>query len=287
MNPTTAAYLRRLGLPAEPPSARALARLHRAQVERVPYETFWLHLGESWGIDPVESARRIGHTSRGGYCYQLNGAFSVLLSDLGYQVSVAVAGVHDPAGPQESTLRNHAALLVEDCPSEDNPGGRWYLDAGLGDALHEPLPLRTGVYAQGPMRFAMREVAAGGVGDWHFTHDRGGSFGGVSIVDAPVSMDVFADRHHFHRTSPESSFAKTPTAQLRHATGTSVVRGVVLTHSDGGVVTTRTCERLGEWLDVLEGEFGMRLDAPKAEVAALWTRVRRAHDTWTAARESA
>ena len=33
----------------ERPSAAALARLHRAHVERVPYETFWIHLGEDAG----------------------------------------------------------------------------------------------------------------------------------------------------------------------------------------------------------------------------------------------
>lgn len=287
MNPTTTAYLRRLGVRSEPPSAEALARLHRAHVERVPYETFWIHLAEDWGIDPAESARRVARTSRGGYCYQLNGAFATLLADLGYRVSAAIAGVHDAAGPQASTLRNHVALLVDGCPAERNPAGRWYVDAGLGDALHDPLPLVTGVHPQGPMRFAMSEVAAGGVGDWHFTHDRSGSFGGVSILDAPVPLDVFADRHRYHRTSAESSFAKTPTAQRRHATGTALVRGCVYTRSDGAAVTTRTCERLGEWLDVLQGEFGLRLDAPHADLAALWTRVRRTHDAWTAARESA
>lgn len=283
MNPTSTAYLSRLGLTAEPPSAAALARLHRAHVERVPYETFWIHLGEEWGIDPARSADRVAHTSRGGYCFQLNGALATLLADLGYQVSAAVAGVHDAAGPQASTLGNHVALLVAGLPTPGNPGGRWYVDAGLGDVLHEPLPLVTGVYPQGPARFGFGEVAPGGIGDWHLVHDGGG----VSIVDEPVTLDVFADRHHHHRTSPESSFAKTPTAQRRHATGAAVLRGAVLTRTDGEVVSTHTCERLDEWLDLLAGEFGLRLDAPPAALTALWTRVRRAHEDWTGARACA
>jgi hypothetical protein len=49
-----AAYLDRLGLDREPPSVEALARLHRAHVERVPYETLWIPLGEDWTVDPVE-----------------------------------------------------------------------------------------------------------------------------------------------------------------------------------------------------------------------------------------
>ena len=42
------AYLTRLGLEAEPPSAGALQRLHMRHVERVPYETLWIQLGEPW-----------------------------------------------------------------------------------------------------------------------------------------------------------------------------------------------------------------------------------------------
>ena len=43
------AYLSRLGVSHEPPSPATLVRLHRAHVERVPYETFWLYLGDDIG----------------------------------------------------------------------------------------------------------------------------------------------------------------------------------------------------------------------------------------------
>ena len=86
MDTITAAYLNRLGVGAERPSAEALARLNRAHVERIPYETFWIHLAQGWGIDPAESKRRVATTRRGGYCYQLNGAFRTLLTSLGYGV---------------------------------------------------------------------------------------------------------------------------------------------------------------------------------------------------------
>ena len=68
--PTSAA----LGLEAEPPSVDGLRRLHRAHVERVPYETMWIHADEPWGIDPEESVGRIARDGRGGYCFHLNGA---------------------------------------------------------------------------------------------------------------------------------------------------------------------------------------------------------------------
>jgi arylamine N-acetyltransferase len=288
MDTTTAAYLSRLGVEAERPSAEALARLHRAHVERVPYETFWIHLAQGWGIDSAESTRRVATTRRGGYCYQLNGAFGTLLTALGYRVSVNVAGVHEAAGPDVSTLRNHAALVVEGLPSGTNPGGRWWADAGLGDALHDPMPMQDGVVAQGPMRFGMAEVGAEGVGDWHLTHDPSGSFTGVSLVDKPVAMDVFAARHQYNSTSPESGFAKTVTAQRRHASGSALVRGCVFTQREGDVVTTRTCESLHEWLDVLEGEFDLAFDdVPTSALAALWVSVRMGHEAWVETRKSA
>jgi len=62
-----AAYERifeRLGLDAEPPSVDALQRLHRRQVERITYETMWLHAGEAWGIHPVPSLRSSTGTLR-------------------------------------------------------------------------------------------------------------------------------------------------------------------------------------------------------------------------------
>ena len=68
------AALQRLGVEREPPTAEALHRIHRAFVERVPYETVWIHMDERLGIDPHDSFDRVIYAHRGGYCYQLNGA---------------------------------------------------------------------------------------------------------------------------------------------------------------------------------------------------------------------
>jgi arylamine N-acetyltransferase len=63
-------------------------------VERVPYETFWIHLDQAWGIEPEASLRRVARDGRGGYCFQLNGSLSLLLDALGYRVTRHVGGVH-------------------------------------------------------------------------------------------------------------------------------------------------------------------------------------------------
>jgi len=280
------AYLARLGLEAEPPSVDALHRLHRAQVERVPYETVWIHMGERWGIAPTDSMRRVAHDHRGGYCFQLNGALSLLLRTLGYRVTRHVGGVHGADGPNEATMTNHLVLIVHDLPDDAGPDGDWYVDAGLGDALHEPLPLRPGEYVQGPLRFALDTTTGDGTGDgtgvggWHLTHDPAGSFSGMSFRADEAEMAVFADRHEFLSTSPDSSFAGTVTAQLRHRDGTDILRGCVLSRVAGSRAESQTFDRRDEWLGVLDDEFGIRLDRPPGAVEALWRRVSAAHEAW-------
>ena len=193
------------------PSAEALFRLHRAHVERVPYETLWIFLGERWTVDAGNSAARIATQARGGYCYHLNGGLSELLRSLGYSVTRHVGGVHGPEGANEAEMSNHLVLTVCDLPTDSNPEGVWYVDVGLGDALHEPLPLVTGVHDQGPFHLLLAPTP-GGVGDWHLTHDPAGSFAGMSWRSAPVGMDAFAERHVWLSTSPDSGFVKVMTA---------------------------------------------------------------------------
>jgi N-hydroxyarylamine O-acetyltransferase len=99
----TDAYLARLGLEREPPSVDALARIQRAHVERVPYETLWIHLGERWTVEPVASAERIARRRRGGYCFHLNGALSDLLRDLGTTSCATSAASTGPTAPPRAT----------------------------------------------------------------------------------------------------------------------------------------------------------------------------------------
>lgn len=277
------AYLVRLGLEAEPPSVDGLFRLHRAHVERVAYETLWIHVGEHWGIGVAESVARIATRGRGGYCYHLNGAFGGLLQSLGYDVSRHVGGVHGPDGATEDSMTNHLVLTVRGLPTGANPGGSWYVDAGLGDALHEPIPLVAGTYRQDPFDFVLDETP-GAIGDWHLTHDPTGGFAGMSWRSAPVGMDAFAERHAWLSTSPDSGFVRVMTAQRRDASGVDILRGLSLKRigdrASESTLTTRT-----ELADVLGGLFGLDV-SPLSDQTwdALWERVHAAHVAWEVGR---
>jgi N-hydroxyarylamine O-acetyltransferase len=276
------AYLARLGLDPEPPSAAALFRLHRAHVERVPYETVWIHLGERWGVGVADSYDRIANHGRGGYCFHLNGAFSELLRSLGYDVVRHVGGVHGPDGPTGDEMTNHLVLTVHDLPDETNPAGDWYVDVGLGDALHDALPLRAGAYDQHPFHLSLDVVPTDGVGDWHLTHDPDGGFTGMSWHSAPTELDAFADRNEWLSTSADSGFVQVMTVQRRDATGIDVLRGLSLQRIGTGAHRT-TVASAAELTAVLHDLFGLRLDAQQRHALdARWPQLLDAQRAWEA-----
>jgi arylamine N-acetyltransferase len=131
------------------------------------------------------------------------------------------------------------------------------------------------------MRFALT-APEDGAADWHLAHDPTGSFAGVSISAEATGMDAFEARHRFNATSPESGFARTVTAQRRHADGVDAVRGCALSHRVGPTTTTVTFERRADWLTMLADEFGLHLTASPAAIDTLWANVRQAHERWLA-----
>jgi arylamine N-acetyltransferase len=282
-------YLRRLGVRhAGRPSVTGLFAVHRAHVERVPYETLEIQLGRPTTINPYESAERIVRNRQGGYCYHLNGAFSALLAALGYDVTWHRAGVQrrgliEPPGADG----NHLGLTVAGLPAPAAPDGRWLVDVGLGDALYEPIPLRAGVYHQPPYTFVLRpsEVEPAG---WRLDHDEKGGFAGVDFAADQAEMADFEAQHTYLSTSPESGFVRVMTAQRRHAEGADVLRSCTLTRISRGGSHVSTLDRRTDWFAGLAEIFGLSLiDVPDESRGELWAKVYSSHLAWVAARLAA
>ncbi|GIF62463.1 arylamine N-acetyltransferase [Asanoa ishikariensis] len=277
-------YLRRLGLRAEPPSAAALATLHRAHAERIAYTTFDIHLGRTTTVDPLESADRIARLGRGGYCYHLNGAMSALLTELGYDVRWHVGGVQGHAAAEPVGANgNHLVLTVHGLPTPECPAGVWFADVGLGDGLHAPVPLTPGSFEQGPYAFHLGHSAVEPDG-WRLTHAPFGAFVGMDFRTAEAMPADFAAMHVELTTSPESGFVRTLTAQRRHVAGADILRGLTLTTVSATGIARRDVTNREEWWAMLAGLFNLGLDDVTAEErTALWDRVRATHEARVAA----
>ena len=280
------AYLRRLGFDAPPPATVAtLFALHRAQVERVPYESVWVWLGERRTIEPLDSVRYLV-AGRGGYSYHQNGAMATLLGWLGFTVHWHVGGVQGHPDAKANVNGNHLALTVTGLPSDGNPDGSWFIDAGLGDGPHEPMPLRAGTYVQGPHTYGLRpsDVAPGG---WRFDADPGMSLHGMDFAAGGATPADLRAQHEDLQSSPNSSFVQVLVAFRRDALGIDFLRGRVLTRVDATGETTTELTTGPEWHACLADLFGLPLsDVDTERKTLLWHRVTAAHEKWLAATSS-
>ena len=278
-------YLARLGLerPVRPDVAWLFA-VQRAHLERIPYENLEIQLGRATSVDPAEAIARIVR-GRGGYCFHLNGALGTLLASVGYEVTRHLGDVRGGSSDQhapELTI-NHQALAVV-CEGE-----RWFVDAGLGDAPYEPLPLRAGHYVtQGPFTYGM-ERWSGQVGGWRFVHDpKAESFPSMVFAPEPVEPAAFAAAHRHLSTSPESDFVRAAVVGRRDERGADMVRGRMFYRVDGAGVSKRLLETSGEWFELLADVYGLELsdvDGPARQ--RLWARISEAHERWLERKQQA
>lgn len=191
-----AAYLARIG--AERPAradAAALRGLHERHQRTVPFENLSVHLGEPVRLEADALVRKITERRRGGFCYELNGAFAALLTALGYRVTPLSARVYgkERLGP----LFDHLALAVE------ASGRRWLADVGFGrHALHPLLLDERGEQADPCGVFTITEAAEG---DLLVTRN-----GEPAYLMEPRARELadFRMAAWWQCTSPESPFTK-------------------------------------------------------------------------------
>jgi N-hydroxyarylamine O-acetyltransferase len=157
--PTVSAYLDRIGAPR--PSVldeAALRALHRAHLMTVPFENLSIHLNEPISLQEADLVSKIVTRRRGGFCYELNGAFALLLEGLGADVVRVAARVYDDArlGPPF----DHLALVV----GLPDGSGPWLADVGFGSHSTYPLRFEVGPRQDDPAgRFALADAEAGDV----------------------------------------------------------------------------------------------------------------------------
>ncbi|MCO1655173.1 arylamine N-acetyltransferase [Pseudonocardia sp. S2-4] len=259
--------LARLGVDA-PLSAdlATLRRLHRAWRTRVPYENVDIQLGRPVRLDPEALLDKFGRRSRGGFCYEMNGALALLLRSVGFAVDVVESGVLAVVRG-DGAWGNHVALLVT------IDGERWVADAGIGDAFLEPLPLREGEHRQGGLGYRIERLDAG---TWRIHHHPGGSVASYDLRTAPRDLGDFAGRCQELATSPDSPFVRVLLAQHHRDGQELALRGRTVAAPDG----QRVIGGVEEFVEVLD-RFRIPVDDLGDDgVAVLWERTGGQHAAW-------
>ena len=133
-NAQLAAYLERLNYQGTlTVSADTLAALHRAHLFHIAFENLDIALGRKIQLTEAYVLEKILIQRRGGFCYELNYAFALLLRTLGFEVHLLAAQVYgtDCYGPEF----DHLLLRVQIAET------RWIADVGFGDCFRSPLQI--------------------------------------------------------------------------------------------------------------------------------------------------
>jgi N-hydroxyarylamine O-acetyltransferase len=232
------------------PTEENLRALHRAHMLAVPFENLDISLGHRIEVDETAILNKVIVKRRGGFCYELNGAFSALLRVLGFKVTLLSARVARSGGGEGPEF-DHLALRVD----LDEP---WLADVGFGDSFVEPLRLKAGVeqqdaagkfrLVQSEDRFQMERAEPDSIWKLHY-----------SFTLQPHQLNDFAGMCHHHQTSPDSSFTRNRICSRATSDGRITLSEMNLILRTNGQREERMLSSEQDRIAVLQEHFGIFL----------------------------
>ena len=256
-------YLDRIGVDPDGVAVdhESLGRLQRAHVEAVPFENLSIvgdpvgaERGDGVTLDPDALYEKVVARERGGYCFELNGLFHGLLRAVGFRAERVAACVLDEDGSVGTPANHHTNLVDLD--------RRYIVDVGLAvPPLRRPLPLdgevRTDAAGTG-----WRVVESERPDADYLTQCRepGGEWTDRYVLrDRPRELSYFRASCDYLSTAPESPFTGDPVVTVATPDGYKKLGRETLTTTSGAETSEREVAE-DEWHDVLEAEFGVRVD---------------------------
>jgi len=250
MSVNVPAYLERIGYSGpRDPTLETLRGVHRAHMLTVPFENLDIWRKQKIVLDPERFVHKVVDERRGGFCYELNGAFAALLEALGFRVTLLSARVARDDGSYGQEF-DHLTLRVD----LHEP---WLADVGFGDSFLEPLQLKVGLdQKQGVRKFSIIKSDGALLLARKYGWFRKPEY---SFRLTARKLDEFAAMCHYHQTSRHSPFT-----QKRLSTRATPDGRITLT--DNRLIVTRHSIRdeypvssQDEWYGLLREHFGVVL----------------------------
>jgi N-hydroxyarylamine O-acetyltransferase len=246
---TAAAYLRRIAVaPPVTADAATVRRLHRAHQIAVPFENLSIHLSEPISLEENDLADKIVRRRRGGFCYELNGLFALLLEALGASVTRVAARVYGDSG--FGPPFDHLALVVR--PADGS--GPWLADVGFGSHSDYPLLLEHRDGQDDPAgEFLLADTPGG---DLDVLKDGRPQY---RIERRERSLNDFVPTCWWQQTSPRSHFTAGTICSRRTEDGRVSISGRTLIQTSGTARTERQLDDDDALLAAYREHFGIAL----------------------------
>jgi len=241
-------YISRIGIADVElrPNLETLTRLQRAQLTTVPFENLDIHWKRPIVLDIEKFYSKIVGARRGGFCYELNGLFNVLLRSIGFQTRLISARVFN--GKEFGPEFDHAAITAT------IDGEEYLSDVGFGAFSAEPLRFVIDVEQNDPDGvFVIRkfddeyfEVAKQNDGLWISEY---------IFRDVEHDLSEFAEMCDFQQYSPASHFTKGKLCSIMTEDGRKTLTDKNFIVTTNGEKTETPIWSDNEFYSLLELEF--------------------------------
>lgn len=232
-------------------SVATLKGLHFAHAHNVPFENLDIHLGQAISLEPSDLFTKIVTRKRGGYCYEVNSFFTMILQVFGFEVQGLLARVL--YGGSILRPRSHQLLLV----TAENES--WIADVGFGSCcLRAPLRLMPGVInEQGPDSFRLRResgptyiLEAVLAGRWQNLY---------AFTMEPYDLVDYEPYNYWNSTSPHVRWTQQKVCTIPTETGRVVAVDMEFKiHTRDNTQTIRA-ENQAEYFRLLREYFGLEI----------------------------
>ncbi|TCJ03557.1 arylamine N-acetyltransferase family protein [Cytobacillus praedii] len=218
------AYLKRISVEKEEQlTLEYLAKLQKNHMEKIPFENLDVTRKVKINLIIDRFHEKVMKNGRGGFCYELNGLFQQLLTNLGYRSHLIACTVKRPKGWAKADT--HAAIIVH----LDRP---YLVDVGFGDSVRKPIPLTgeeqtdvSGTYRvieAGQSSFDLQRLDED---QWKILY---------RFSTAVKNIEDFEEGSLYNQTSPDSTFTHGDIVTLGTSDGRITLSGLTVTITKNG-----------------------------------------------------
>ncbi len=234
------------------PTLPVLQNLQLQHMLHVPFENLDIHLGRPIELDVAGFYRKVIKENRGGFCYELNGLFYALLSQIGFQVKMISARVHNTQKDAFGPEFDHMALIVTIDEQE------YLSDVGFGKFAIRPLQFETGlIQDDGRERYRIESFD-----DTHFLISKwnGDNWHPEYLFSPqPRQLNDFSEMCRHQQTSPDSHFTKKRVCSLLTPNGRITLSDLKLLTTIGRETTETILADEFAFNRILRDQFDMNL----------------------------
>lgn len=234
------------------PDLTNLKHLHKNHLLNIPFENLDIHYNRKIILDFKLLEDKILNNNRGGFCYELNGLFYKLLSELGYNVKMICAGVYNNEGIPGPDY-DHMALIVKINNEE------YLADVGFGDNFLEPIKFELDTIQKDEAGFFKIVKHDEKYFELRRSSDGINFKGEYLFKDDEEKLEHFQEMCSYHQTSPESHFTQKRVCSKATDNGRITLSNLKFIKTENRNRTETELKNEKEFLETLKKYFGIVL----------------------------